>query len=296
MTDPGGTTGGPEYPSQHARADAASARTQRLYMRGVRVHLLLLLAAAAAGVAPADDRTAAVVVATTMFLSFVAQLTLKIARYDDRWFDARAVAENIKCAAWQYAMRSLDEQDSSNADDAFHDSVTEIERRLPDASRDLAREDADGSGSTITPWMRRTRAASLADRLTCLRVHRIEEQRRWYSAKAAENARAEEIWTWSTLAVEAVAVVIAVVQVAVLWPVSIGPVLAAAAAALVAWRQTKRFSDLGTTYRVAADDLGRLADVADRVTDEDGLRQLVAHVEAAISREHALWYQRASRG
>lgn len=60
-------------------------------------------------------------------------------------------------------------------------------------------------------------------------------------------------------------------------------------AGFIAWMQTKRFSDLGISYSIAAGDLRRIAEERAHVETESDVELLVKEVEAAVSREHSIW-------
>ena len=61
---------------------------------------------------------------------------------------------------------------------------------------------------------------------------------------------------------------------------------------MLAWSQLKRFSDLATTYAVAAEDISRISVKYSTVETQEDLDAMVSDVEDAVSREHSMWLTR----
>jgi hypothetical protein len=61
---------------------------------------------------------------------------------------------------------------------------------------------------------------------------------------------------------------------------------------LLVWSQTKRYSDLATTYAVAAEDLNQISAKYTNAEDAEALASFVSDVEEAVSREHGMWLAR----
>ena len=142
--------------------------------------------------------------------------------------------------------------------------------------------------------MREARALPTDKRLALFNEHRVHDQIGWYMNKAKINARAEHRWFAAIIAADALAVAFAVIRL--LSDSEYNPTggIVAVAACLLAWTQTKRFSDLANSYGVAGRDLNGLATRADHVHSEEELQSFVDDVEQAISREHRLWIDKRS--
>jgi SMODS and SLOG-associating 2TM effector domain 1 len=144
----------------------------------------------------------------------------------------------------------------------------------------------------ITPEMDRIRALSLEERKQCYAAERIQDQRVWYTRKAATNKRSARKWVAAGIAAYAIAAALAVGRVRLpdrVWP--IGPVLVLASS-ILGWMQVKKFSELAATYTVAAHEIGLLRPKLDDVTSESELSDFVNDAELAFSREHTLWMAR----
>jgi SMODS and SLOG-associating 2TM effector domain 1 len=121
---------------------------------------------------------------------------------------------------------------------------------------------------------------------------RIQDQRVWYTRKAATNKRSARKWVAAGIAAYAIAAALAVGRVRLpdrVWP--IGPVLVLASS-ILGWMQVKKFSELAATYTVAAHEIGLLRPKLDDVTSESELSDFVNDAELAFSREHTLWMAR----
>lgn len=287
-----------DYPSLYRCSDAASRTCQRRYLCAVKVHLGLLAATGLIACwTPASsgwERAVSMSIALTMLAALIVGLVLKFAGLDDAWFRARAFAENAKNASWRFMMTPAqdDQVELEKEEKAFVEELQKVRDRFPQVERHLSKH--QDNGLEITPKMREMRTRPVEERLDFFRAHRLRDQIGWYMRKAKVNANAEQAWFWAILAADGLAVAAAVTRL--LCSVDYNPTggIAALAACLLAWTQTKRFSDLANTYGVAARDLNGLATLADHVRDEDGLRRLVEEMESVVSREHRLWVERAN--
>lgn len=277
-----------EYPALYAAASRGSASAQRTFIGTTAAHLVVLAAAAILGVIPGTTPriTSALFLVAALFVSVVQ----KNSRFDDRWFVCRALTENVKSAAWHYVMDTRGNEEKARSN--LLSEIREIRQRLPEHRAHLAGTGIEGD--IVTPSMRQAATLPFQEKLALYKRHRIDDQVSWYTKKSASNGRREALWVVGILLLEFVAAILALLAALLGWGISPAAPLAAVAAAGVAWSQTKRFSDLATSYRVAADDLQILRESVASVQDEGALRILVRDVEHAISREHSIW--RARRG
>jgi hypothetical protein len=287
-----------DQPALWKTSSAAAEGSQWWFLLWLRVHLLLLAATGLiAGWVPEEankDHLVSGIIAFLMFVALIIGLVLKLARLDDAWFRARAFAENAKGAAWRFMMTPR--PDVSAADEAqertYLEELQEIRDRFPQIEKHLSKFDT--GGDELTPKMRQVRTLGTADRLAFYEKFRLQDQINWYRLNAKSNATAESKWFAAILVVESFAIVAAVARVATVHEYNPTGGIAAVAACLVAWSQTKRFSDLANSYGVASQDLRGLRARAEHVHDEEMLRQFVTEVETAVSREHRLWLERRS--
>lgn len=287
-----------DYPALSRASGTASARCQRTYLLCVRLHLGLLAGTGAVAAwnpySATADRGVAIAVGVMMLAAMLIGLGLRIGKPDDAWFRARAFAENAKGAAWRFMLKPKpSEQAADEAEEkAFLEELQQIRGRFPQVERHLSKHDP--GGEELTAKMREVRAMPLDERLKFYRRHRLQDQIDWYRRKAKINANAESRWFVIILVVEGLAIAAAVWRMLDSHDYNPTGAVAAITACLIAWVQTKRFSDLANTYGVACRDLNGLNTRAEHVHDEAQLQAFVDEVETAVSREHRLWVERRS--
>jgi hypothetical protein len=287
----------PVYPGLHQAADAASLEAQRGHLGVTRATLAFLIVTAMVSAWPTPDattqRNVAIATAGLMFFALVLSIIHRAQAYEAQWFKCRAIAENVKGAAWVFAMQPAPTDNATRAkrDDEFLAEIERVRARFPDLSAQLAEHLTTGT-SEITDWMRETQALPLADKILVLKKLRIQDQIAWYTGKAKASARSGRHWSIGLILLEGGAVGIAILQAWLLWPLSASGVAATVASAALTWIQTKRFSDLATSYTVASQDLRILLERTARPLDDKSFAQVVTDVETAVSREHSIWLGR----
>lgn len=275
------------FPALGAAADAASEAAQRTFLLlNVAQLTLLSIAALLSGLNFGDrarDRPIAWAVCGIMFVTLCVSTALRVGKFDDRWFKCRAYAENVKSIGWRFVM-------APPVDDAVTMYLAELEQlraRLDDLQKEfIVRR---GSGALITDSMRTAQTLPISSKVALYRKDRLEDQVTWYSNKASQNARSETIWFWFVFLVEFLAIGCAAYQAWQLKEINLVGGVASLGTAFIAWSQIKRFSDLDTSYAIAAGDLRSIGEVHFRVEKQEELDRLVQDVETAVSREHSMW-------
>jgi len=259
-----------------------------MWLNALQLAVLTIIAFIAgwAPAAPASQRIVAIVVCALMVLALALTTALRIGHFDDRWFRCRAFAENIKSAAWFFMMANP----GPEAEAEFTKEVEEIRERLHEVIKEVTSYESDGD--IITEEMKTAQALPQPGKLAFFREQRLDDQRRWYRSKARYNARREQYWFAAIFTIEFLALAYAAMQAWKLWEFNAVGGIAATGAAFVAWLQTKRFSDLGTSYAIAAGDLDGIAAQTIPGDDEAKFNQFVEDVEKAVSREHSMWLAR----
>ncbi|MDR5729810.1 MAG: DUF4231 domain-containing protein [Terriglobia bacterium] len=284
----------PDYPPLRNAANRASISAQRVFLRLNRIQLLLLTSAAfVSGVQfknPEHQHEESWVVFVIMLTALAVTTVLRIGKFDDRWFRCRAYAENFKSLVWLYVMSANASSDSSEQE--YLNSIAHLKERLPDLQKEFARYGI--AGKLITDWMCKARSLTVEHKLAMYHALRIDDQMNWYSDKAKFNSRKEGEWFWSIVVIEFLAVAGAALQANQLLQLNPVSGIAALGTALIAWSQIKRFSDLGTSYAIAANDICEIAESHRRVETQAELDVFVQQIETAVSREHSMWLARRS--
>ncbi|SRR6266568_8955895 len=285
-----------DYPWLFRAADRASSEAQDSHFLGLRVQLVVffivgLLAAAPTWFHLESQESRELAVASTVFLAvgLVIVGAARERRFDKRWFDARAVAESAKTLSWRYMMRvgSNFAIESTVADQTFIGELQALSASRRGAIAELGGVEKDRT--QISALMRTARSSSFDERKAYYLASRVAEERDWYHDKAASNRKLSGRWYWAGIAIQLVALMMAVMRAADFLTFSIAGPLMTLAASFSAWTQAKRHDELGTTYSVAADELTNLEQKVELCTSDTELVALVEDVEEAISREHTMW-------
>lgn len=297
-------------PELFHRVDQASVQAQRMHLNYFRWSLLLIVLAATPPFVQAfctyfidptqtalldnTARVAALLAALFFAGTLIANFMIRLRQYDRDWYQGRALAESIRSITWKYMMNADPYNSVLGEDDSERRYLSDLHEILAIAPKLSALGDVTNTPTVrITPSMRGIRAAALAKKKEFYAKFRIEEEWQWYSRKAAAHARSEHRMFHAVVACQFVALFLAMFRIA--WPktpLHVGPILAALAAALMAWGQLRRFGEQAVAYALAARDLEFVADEARFVQNDAELARYVADAENAISREHTMWMAR----
>jgi len=285
-------------PALYHAADQTSLRSQQTYLR-LFLSVLVMTSVAPGAIIVSSIysnllQPARLISAALLIICLLLTAKIKESQKERTWYGARAVAESVKTSAWRYAM----------AADPFPQSLglplaqASFQQTLSDILRDRKSLNYSAAGNTnnqaqITPQMAALRAASWQERLQAYVKDRLQDQRRWYSRKAADSNSKESIYFWLIIIAQLSSVVTAAAFAA--WPtlhVNVTAALTASTASLLAWLQVKRYQETSQSYALAAQELGIIEAGAARVSSEEDLSRFVADAENAMSREHTLWVAR----
>ncbi len=280
-----------KFPVLFDAADAIAAESQRKFLRALRAELVALSAAALVAQLPARELGGAGPVAALALFSVA--LAIRISRVEQhaqrQWYDARAAAESIKSASWQYTVGGeAYRTDDETATSRFQSDL----RRYLGQLTHLDVPTGLPSESGATSDMQALRRMPVVDRAETYLRDRVEDQLSWYSTNAERNKRRARRWWTVTVAFEAAAVAVGLARVIAKFDVDWLGVLAAVAASLAAWQQAKRYTELSESYSVTSHEVGLIRSTLDRSATERDWAQFVHDAEAAFSREHTLWLAR----
>lgn len=289
--------GEPQFSSIFTMTDQASLRGQNRHLRMLRFELGTVIAGAFLGAI--DDRTPRVISAIAFVLAIVMRASRLAGNPVGDWHQGRAAAESVKTLCWRYAVcanpfgRQLDD---AAVDREFVQRLDEI---LGQVSGLHVMPPAEQEDEQITPWMRATRALSLAERQELYKTARIDDQRRWYAAKARSASVNSQRWGVGVLLLECLAAAMAVASLSEMdgfgkvVPGTLLGVLASLIAAATAWTQARQFGNLAAAYTIAHQELTSIRGLLARPLEEGQWSEFVDSAEGAISREHTMW--RAAR-
>jgi hypothetical protein len=285
-----------DLPALFQAADRASVRAQSSHFNVLKWEMYLLIIGALlgslGGTRLGDWSLYGSVL--TLFLGLCIALISRQRRYEQQWFNCRAIAETVKSLSWRYVTRAppLAQPSLKEADSSFAKALADVLRDW----RDRVSLAAEGSGlPQRTAKMRDLRASPFEARREAYRVGRLAHQQRWYGRRAQEHDRSESRWFALASVAQVGAVAIAVLVLALPKKLIVRPIAVAAtvASAAFAWSKAKRFRELSSAYSLAAQELSIAEGEAEHVSSDENLAKLVQEVEERISREHTTWRARS---
>lgn len=289
---PGAQVKDPEYPALYQAADHASLSGQHLSVRLRAAQLLLIITAALLGAIPfvvGGLLWGALLAGIAFAMAGLIEATMLTVQPDKAWYQGRAVAESVKSLAWRYAVGGRPFAETGPDGDPADALLAErIQQVLADFEtfRIIPLKDAKHE---ITEWMSRLRASGLADRKAAYQRDRIDDQRTWYSSRARWNQGRSVAWSFGLLSVQTLGVVGAVLKGTGKLDFDLLGLMAAIAAAVVAWLQIKQHSALSQSYAHAAHELSAIQTLVPTIHSEADWARFVDSAETAISREHTAW-------
>jgi hypothetical protein len=287
-----------DYPTLYQAAAAASRGAHAAHTRLVGAELALLIAAAVIGTMQAlwpglSAGWERALPAVLLVAALMAKLANRLQRFDEQWFDGRAVAETVKSATWRYAMEVRPyETNELQVDFAFANALGETLAARAGLAAHLHSRPS-GAKQIISERMRHIRALPVDERRRFYLAARVDDQENWYARKSLANAREATIWFWVSLIFEGTALAAAIVAITGTQIDLVG-VLAAISAAATAWTQLGRHDELAKSYGLAAHELMLMRARLEMANGDEAFRQGVEETESAISREHTMWM--AKRG
>ena len=289
-----------DFPSLYQSADKAAIQMQRKCFALRRWHLIFLILGSG-GTALATiiskvfltefltDLNINIGIAIILLIGFVINIVSYVRKYDDKWFNCRAIAESAKTATWRFMMKAAPFEEDNLLEEIFRSKTNEIQKHRQSVLSTLAPYQ-DSKAKLISDFMRNVRGKSTEERKNQYIKSRLLDQKTWYTKKASDNSVAEIRWFYGTTGLQFLAIVLAVIQVTVTTiSVNLVPILMTCAAASIAWSRMKRRGELAQSYSLAAQELGELEAISSSVRQEPEFCQFVNNVEYAISREHTMW-------
>jgi hypothetical protein len=280
-----------DYPALYGAANEFSAASQGQFFRALAANLALLVAAATMSVINLPEVWFALLQAAILLASLALTIFLAAKKPQRSWYGARALAESVKTVTWRYMMRA---EPFKGSEEAADKQLAKTLFNILEANKHISSQATQIlTVHQSTPRMREIRSLNLPDRKSFYEKRRIEDQRGWYISKCQENDKKSSFWFSVLIAVNALAIVFALLRAlfpsAQNWPTDI---FVAASGSLMAWLQTKRFQELAASYTLAAHEIGLFRLGLGHIQDEKALSDFVGDAENAFSREHTQWQAR----
>lgn len=284
-----------DFPNYYQAADSTSIKSQKAYLNIIRIDLIAMIIAALLAIYSFQDVSQKfwVYSFTGLFLliGLILTIVLKSKKYEDIWYQGRALAESSKTLTWrfvtcaEYFEHSLD---INSAKEKFIERIREVANEFKDLSKSM--DSKILNQEIITPKMVELRNLSMDDRKSYYIKNRIEDQQDWYSKKAEWNKDRYNFWFWVIIASQ----FFALISVVVLmnnpesnWNV-VG-LLTTIASSAISWLQIKQHQEQKQAYTTASEELNFIKELSYNVNSEEELSKFILDSENAISREHTLW-------
>ena len=226
-----------------------------------------------------------------LLLSLVLTIILKTKKYEDIWYQGRALAESCKTLTWRFVCCSeyfeyaLPIQDAKNR---FVERIRELAKEFQELSQVMNSKTLNLP--IITDKMIEIRDYNLQKRKDYYIQNRIEDQKGWYANKAEYNLERYNLWFWIIILSQSLAIISIVALIK--FPDNnwnfVGALTTISASAL-SWLQLKQHQELKQAYTTATQELNFIDTLSEQVSTEDELSKFVLDSENAISREHTLW-------
>lgn len=284
-----------DFPSYFQASDYASITTQKNYLDIIRIDLLFMVIASALTIFNYQSEESKlyiyVISGFLLLISLILTIILKTKKYEDVWYQGRALAESCKTLTWRFVCCS----------EYFENSVdlVEAKKRFIDRIKELSNEFKELSKSMnaktlnlpiITDKMLEIRSMNLSDRKHYYIQNRIEDQKKWYADKAEYNIEKYNLWFWIIIfsqIASLIGIVFLIKNPECNW--NFVGLFTTISASAISWLQLKQHQELKQAYSTATQELNFIVTLSEQATTEDSFSKFVLDSENAVSREHTLW-------
>jgi hypothetical protein len=284
-----------DYPALYQAADKASVKNQKIYTLLMGFNLSFMISAALLSILkllfPQVVVTIYVIMAAMLLIGLIITFTLKIRKFDDVWYQGRALAESVKTLTWRYITCSegfeskfTNEQSGKVFISKIEDLVTKFKEYTQHFDSKILLL------PNVTNKMNEVRGKSFQERREYYAENRIEDQKNWYSDKAEYNRKKQNFWFIIILVAQFLAICSSVFLVVIpctSW--NFVGLFTTVASVGIAWNQLKQHQEHKQAYITAGIELHFIKEKALSITSEDEFSRYVLDSENAISREHTLW-------
>lgn len=282
-----------ELSGVYEAADKTSGRGRVTYLALNALRLFSLLVAtvvATFDIAIGHVDFSGLVVLSAFLIAAVAEIALISFKPERNWYSGRGVAESVKTLTWRFAVKGEPfgpSMDTTEARNLFIDRIREVLDRGKD------RINISSGVSVFTESMLELRDASFTARKQAYLKYRIEEERHWYSLHSHRHEVQANLWKYTFLTAELLAVIAAALSFGRDDPLHFAGIVAAFVGGGAAWLGLTQHSRLAASYGTASVELTLQSHILGTTTEEVWPKA-VGDAEEAISREHTLWL--VSRG
>jgi len=284
-----------DFPGLYQASDKASLSAQKNYKNIIAFDLITMIIASGLAIynfKQVEPKLFVYVVSGVFLLiSFALTLIIRTIKFEDIWYQGRALAESCKTLTWRFITCA----------ESFESDLTKQEvevyfiSRLKEFSNEFKELNESLNAKIVvlpivTEKMWEIRSLNTFERKQYYIENRINEQKEWYATKAEFNKTKYNNW----FLVIIVSQLVAIISVAFLikYPDSnwnLVGLFTTISASAISWLQLKQHQELKQAYTTAAQELNFIQASFGNVNTDLKLAEFVLDSENAISREHTLW-------
>lgn len=284
-----------DFPGLYQASDAASMQAQKNYKNIIAYDLVSMIVASALAIYNYQDTEPKlwmyIISGVLLLVSFTLTLVIRIKKFEDIWYQGRALAESCKTLTWRFIICAESFEvniEKENVKEKFISRLREFSNEFKELNESLNAKTI--VLPIITDKMWEVRNLNTLERKDFYIKNRINDQKDWYATKAEFNKKKYSNW----FLVIIISQLIAILSIAYLikFPESnwnlVGFFTTISASAL-SWLQLKQHQELKQAYTTAAQELNFIQASFGKVNSDVELAEFVLDSENAISREHTLW-------
>lgn len=290
-----------DYPSLYRASDKVSIDSQKNYLKLFLAELALVLFGAILCIYNFSIECSKLIIylisGALFLLGIMVSVIQKIKRYDNLWYQGRALAESCKTITWRYISCSEEfniKIDGDSVRRIFLNKIDKLSKEFEFLNKHLDKTLL--VEPNITVKMTNMRSQNLSERKKYYLKERIDEQKTWYSKKAKKNKERGNLWF--TLNIFSHVLTIICIGYLIFNPKSnwnfIG-LFTTVSTAIIAWVQLKQYQNLNHSYSTASIELNLISELGESIRLEEEFSKYVLDSENAISREHTTWLAQARK-
>ncbi|GLU51542.1 membrane protein [Dyadobacter frigoris] len=284
-----------DFPGIQQAADEASNRSQNSYIQLLRANLLTGVIASLIIIYNFERREPKVLIyymsLGLLIISITLTVIIKYLKFENIWYQGRALAESAKTLTWRYITCSENYESVLQehvVETSFIEALQAVQRQFPDLISYM--DNGIVVQPAITAKMNFLRDFKWQDRLGHYLTFRIQDQINWYSSKAEFNKRKKNFWIWMIILFQVLSVLACICLI--LWPTTswnLVGLFTTIAASAIAWLELKQYQTLIQAYTTATMELTLISAISSSINSEQEFSKFVLDSENAISREHTMW-------
>ncbi|MDP3559490.1 MAG: DUF4231 domain-containing protein, partial [Legionellaceae bacterium] len=183
-----------DFPALYAAADDASNKSQRELLILSAANSILLILGAFFSLYRNTSQCLTILGAVCFLASLFILIYLKYEALQDKWYQARALAESVKTASWRLVMNAEPfNKDTENENlETFQKLLSELLQQNQNIGNYLAGKFSEGE--QISPTMLDHLRLSYDEKNSLYLNNRIEDQKKWYAKKSGDNRSSSKYW------------------------------------------------------------------------------------------------------